>query len=88
MLSPNEQTTPTQKSTENGHQQDEITRKKIEKHLTDINDTISEDDIKNVNTNIHSEDPQTPAEKAYSEDTVESETERKEIPTPWKVIND
>jgi len=31
---------------------DEATKLKIGKHLTDINDTITEDDIRNINTNI------------------------------------
>ena len=28
------------------------TKKKIDRHLTDINDTITEEDIRNINTNI------------------------------------
>ena len=31
---------------------DEATKSKIDKHLTDINDTITEEDIRNINTNI------------------------------------
>ncbi len=31
---------------------DVVTKRKISKHLSDINDTISEDDIKNVKTNF------------------------------------
>ena len=31
---------------------DEATRERINKHLTDINDTITEEDIRNINTNI------------------------------------
>ena len=31
---------------------DEATKLKIDKHLTDINDTITEEDIRNINTNI------------------------------------
>ena len=33
---------------------DEVTKGKIEKHLSDINDTISDEDIKNVITDIAS----------------------------------
>jgi hypothetical protein len=33
---------------------DETTKEKIARHLTDINDRISEDDIRNINTNITS----------------------------------
>jgi hypothetical protein len=32
--------------------QDNKTKQKISKHLNDINDTITEDDIRNVNTDI------------------------------------
>ena len=31
---------------------DQPTKLKIDKHLTDINDTITEEDIRNINTNI------------------------------------
>ena len=31
---------------------DNATKQKIDKHLTDINDTITEEDIRNINTNI------------------------------------
>lgn len=31
---------------------DEATKLKIDKHLNDINDIITEDDIRNINTNI------------------------------------
>ena len=31
---------------------DEATKEKITRHLTDINDRISEEDIRNINTNI------------------------------------
>ncbi len=33
---------------------DEITKNKIHRHLTDINDSISEEDIRNIDTNITS----------------------------------
>jgi hypothetical protein len=33
---------------------DVVTKRKISKHISDINDTISEDDIKNVKTNFGS----------------------------------
>lgn len=31
---------------------DKLTKDKIQKHLTDITDTITEDDIRNIDTNI------------------------------------
>ncbi len=33
---------------------DTITYEKVHRHLRDINDTITEEDIKNVRTNFHS----------------------------------
>jgi hypothetical protein len=33
---------------------DEATKNKIQRHLTDINDRISEEDIRNIDTNITS----------------------------------
>ncbi|MEO8569546.1 MAG: hypothetical protein ABI419_10425 [Ginsengibacter sp.] len=35
---------------------DEVTKRKIERHLSDINDTISDEDIMNVITDISSSD--------------------------------
>lgn len=32
--------------------QDKKTKQKIDKHLSDINDTITEEDIRNINTDI------------------------------------
>jgi hypothetical protein len=32
--------------------QDKKTKQKISKHLNDINDTITEEDIRNINTNV------------------------------------
>jgi len=32
--------------------QDKRTKQKIDKHLNDINDTITEEDIRNVDTNV------------------------------------
>ena len=31
---------------------DEVTKRKIDRHLTDIHDKITEDDIRNIDTNI------------------------------------
>jgi len=31
---------------------DEVTKKKIQRHLTDINDIITEEDIRNIDTSI------------------------------------
>ena len=46
---------PRQSITEYQHSSlyfDEATKNKIQRHLTDINDRISEEDIRNIDTNI------------------------------------
>lgn len=74
---------------------DEVTRNKIDKHLSNIDDTISEEDIKNINT-------VTGTENAVSADNAHDKLEADEIindgnnnpddkpedeaPTPWEVL--
>ena len=74
---------------------DEVTRNKIDKHLSDIDDTISEEDIKNINT-------VTGTENAIFSDNAHDKLEADEIindgnnnpddkpedeaPTPWEVL--
>ena len=41
---------------------DETTKQKIEQHLKDFNDTISDDDIRNINTDIQTETEEDPTE--------------------------
>jgi hypothetical protein len=40
---------------------DEITKQKIDQHLKDFHDTISDDDIRNINTDIQTETEEDPA---------------------------
>ena len=40
----------------------ETTKQRIDKHLKDFNDTISEDDISNINTDIQTEAEEDPTE--------------------------
>lgn len=61
---------------------DAITKKKIDKHLSDINDEITEDDIKNVRTDIHSGDSDPNIEPR---NMVRSETDRKDMPSVWEI---
>ncbi|MEO6405553.1 MAG: hypothetical protein ABIY51_15345 [Ferruginibacter sp.] len=58
---------------------DEITRNKIRKHLTDINDVITEDDIRNIRTELDGDDI-TP-DKNSKEDGNNSS----EIDTVWNI---
>ena len=70
---------------------DEATRKKIDKHLSDIDDTISEEDIKNVNTDTGVKAGSrgkakkgSKAPDAENDDDIELE---KEAPTPWEILD-
>lgn len=78
-----------------GPPQDEVTKNKIDKHLSDINSTISEQDIKNINTstgreNIHATPHREPGEEdEINNDEDENDNdddERKpEMPTAWDI---
>ncbi|MEO6187382.1 MAG: hypothetical protein ABIO82_05630 [Ginsengibacter sp.] len=46
---------------------DEATRQKINRHLSDINDTISDDDIRNVITDIRSDSTDSHGKKRYKQ---------------------
>ena len=74
---------------------DEITQSKIHKHLTDINDNISAQDIQNIDANIGSLD----VPKAGNKETKElspdetdkddnDEDNREQLPTTWNVLGD
>lgn len=85
------------KSHTNDHHQppsDEATRNKIDKHLSDIDDTISEDDIKNINTDTHSKTNTKESAKSKKGGIVgvdnkddDSEEPEKEAPTPWEILD-
>ena len=73
---------------------DEVTQSKIHKHLTDINDTISAQDIQNIDTNISSPD----VPKAGNNEIAElapdktdkddnDEDDREQVPTVWNVLD-
>ncbi len=45
---------------------DEVTKEKIQKHLNDINDVITEEDIRNIDTSITiKQKKQTPSAKMF-----------------------
>ena len=71
---------------------DETTRKKIDKHLSDINDTISEEDMKNINTNTGSTAPTDHAyDKAEADEILkdknDDEEPEREAPSPWTILD-
>ena len=74
--------------------QDEVTKNKIDKHLSDINDTISEQDIKNINTSTGT-DPDALAKEHLHDideadeiikDKPDDDEPEKEAPTPWNIL--
>lgn len=72
---------------------DEKTKNKIDKHLTDINDQISEDDIKNVNTNIGSatSSVSTAKDEKESDESVndkgkDEDEGREPLPTSYNIL--
>lgn len=72
---------------------DEVTRNKIDKHLSDIDDTISEEDLKNINTVTGTENKadveSSKKEKAVVNDDILGEEEpKKEAPTPWEILGE
>lgn len=70
---------------------DKVTREKIDKHLRDINDKISEEDIRNVITNINSDDQIEndieAANKKAAKDIIPPDEEAPQVPTTWNVID-
>jgi hypothetical protein len=74
--------------------QDEATRKKIDKHLSDESDTISEDDMKNINTSTGTDTDALAKEHLYDKDEADEIMKEKpdddepeeEAPTPWNIL--
>lgn len=87
------------KSHKDDHNQlpsDEVTRNKIDKHLSNIDDTISEEDIQNINTstgagttisndNAHDK---TEADEIMNDGTNDDDEPEKETPTPWEILGE
>ena len=73
---------------------DKTTREKIDKHLSDIDDTISEQDIKNVNTDTvaapagDKQDDVEEAEEIIKDKKEEDEDPEPEAPTPWEILGE
>lgn len=58
---------------------DQVTKSKINKHLLDINDTISEEDIRNIKVGV----PDIPAIQINTDENIHR---RKPI-TPWNILD-
>ena len=71
---------------QNLHHRDEATKNKIDRHLSDESDTISEQDIRNIDTDIHKSNSDLtqdlPADSAENDNEDEP---KKDVPTVWEV---
>jgi hypothetical protein len=77
--------------------QDEVTKNKIDKHLSDIDDTISEEDIKKINTNIgidgtaqarENEHDIDEADEIMKDNPGEEADPEKEAPSSWEILGE
>lgn len=73
--------------------QDDVTKNKIDKHLSDINDTISEQDIRNINTSTRADTPladhrhdKDEADEIIRDGKNEDEEPDKEAPSSWEIL--
>ncbi|MDB5198377.1 MAG: hypothetical protein JWO92_340 [Chitinophagaceae bacterium] len=85
------------KPLDNAHDQppqDETTKNKIDKHLSDIHDTISEEDLQNINTSTGAAAPgdnahdKTEADEILKKDNTDDDEPEKEAPTPWEILGE
>ncbi len=76
-------TSPTPQEDQHEMYVDEKTREKVRKHWSDENDKITDEDIKNVNTDIYAR-PNTEDENEELDKITEA-LEHKEAPNPWEV---
>ena len=75
--------------------QDEVTKNKIDKHLSDINDTISEQDIKNINTSTGTDGDAlakehlhdiNEADEIIKDGKNEADEPDEEAPSSWEIL--
>ena len=81
-------TTPTSSNNHHKFFYDEVTKRKIERHLRDINDTISDEDIMNVITDITSDGSKNTAQNLQGISSIPvSDEEVQQLPTSWNIID-
>ena len=77
--------------------QDETTKHKLDKHLSDINDTISEQDIKNINTGTGTDGDELAKQRLHDIDEAnelvndrpnEDDEPEKEAPSSWEILGE
>ena len=67
---------------------DEATQNKIKRHLTDINDVITETDIANAKVPGKENDPVAPSENEMETTDVTVESSRTKAVTPWDTLEE
>ncbi len=72
---------------------DKVTKDKIDRHLRDIDDTISEEDIKNINTsltgnNVSRAEKDADDASAGAESGREDTAPKKEMPNTWDIVDE
>ena len=63
----------------------EITREIVNRHLSDINDKISEEDIRKVNTDIRKDSLEDKKKSARHDEISDNNNEGK-VSSPWNII--
>ena len=64
----------------------EITREIVNRHLSDINDKISEDDIRKINTDTKP-DPSAEKKKHSGHDEISDQNNDGKVSSPWNIID-
>ena len=67
---------------------DEATKKKMKKHLTDIKDVITENDIANAKVPGKENDPVAPSEKEKEANSETIESLKNKKVTPWDALEE
>jgi hypothetical protein len=71
---------------------DEATKKKIDRHLSDINDKITDEDIRNVKTDVTPNKAGSPTETLSGNDAEgngkEDGNNSNSIQTPWNILDE
>jgi hypothetical protein len=71
---------------------DEVTKRRIKSHISDINDIITENDIKNVKVPGNEKTQQVPAEKKEKKTRKSKKPVIDEVPgnpvTPWDILDE
>ncbi len=90
MEQPKKNQKPASAKKNKGFFSDEVTKKKIDRHLSDMDDTISDEDIRNVITDINSDNLNNINDndtKNLEDDSNPADEKSKEMPSSWNIID-